>query len=236
MGLNKEESKMIRKIDGVAYVTAIGALVSALYLGSRGNGSSNPSYVDERVAFSTSEVVQVADGKISGWGGEGSRDSGVYGKVKRVVNPVKNSGLECDLLKYDVHWILQRGKMNSRSTIGELFYDKNKNGEVDFDEKRIAYTLELPFRGNEKEVSSIPAESYDIVRRGSKRFGEHFLVRDVPRRTDILIHAGNYPKDTHGCILVGESKGVDYVGSSRKILEELRKSSEGKKIRISVRD
>ena len=64
-------------------------------------------------------------------------------------------------------------------------------------------TLELPDRDNQKEVSCIPAGSYDVVKRWSKKYKNHFMLLDVPDREGILIHVGNYPRDTRGCILVG---------------------------------
>lgn len=46
-------------------------------------------------------------------------------------------------------------------------------------------------------------------------------VVDVPDRTDILIHPGNFPSDTLGCILVGQTKGTDYIGESRAAFDKL---------------
>lgn len=47
------------------------------------------------------------------------------------------------------------------------------------------------------------------------------LVVDVPGRTGIRIHAGNYPADSSGCILVGTRKG-DFLTDSRAALLKLR--------------
>jgi len=64
-------------------------------------------------------------------------------------------------------------------------------------------TLELPDNGNQKNVSCIPEGKYEVHRIYSPKFGMCFHVQDVPGRSEILIHKGNYNKDTHGCILVG---------------------------------
>lgn len=76
-------------------------------------------------------------------------------------------------------------------------------------------TLELPWRDNERMVSSIPKGEYEVKRRVSKKYGHHFIVKDVPGRDYILIHPGNFYADTKGCILVGQ-KFVDIDGDGRK--------------------
>jgi len=43
----------------------------------------------------------------------------------------------------------------------------------------------------------------------------------IPNRSNILIHWGNDPHDTEGCILVGQSRGENFIGSSRAAFEAL---------------
>jgi len=64
-------------------------------------------------------------------------------------------------------------------------------------------TLELPYLENQKNISCIPPGTYDVEIIHSVRFGDCFLVKDVPDRDAILIHKGNFVSDTKGCILVG---------------------------------
>jgi hypothetical protein len=64
-------------------------------------------------------------------------------------------------------------------------------------------TLELPFRNNERNKSSILSAFYNVEPRTSEKYGKHLLVLCVPGRDMILMHHGNYPRDTEGCILVG---------------------------------
>jgi hypothetical protein len=66
-------------------------------------------------------------------------------------------------------------------------------------------TLEPPDLLNAVNVSCIPAQQYQCKRYRSSRFGETFVVRNVPGRVGILFHAGNKKEDTAGCILLGES-------------------------------
>jgi hypothetical protein len=66
-------------------------------------------------------------------------------------------------------------------------------------------TLELPDRGNQRNLSRIPAGVYEWARRESPRFGKHIHITSVPDRSWILIHSGNVPEDTRGCILIAET-------------------------------
>lgn len=69
-------------------------------------------------------------------------------------------------------------------------------------------TLELPDRENKRNISRIPAGTYRITKYSGTKFPDSFWVHDVPNRSSILIHVGNYPSDTQGCILVGSKFGV----------------------------
>jgi hypothetical protein len=68
-------------------------------------------------------------------------------------------------------------------------------------------TLELKNMGNIKRLSCIPEGTYQCEKiiRPDGRNGIH--VKDVPNRSAILIHSGNYAAglsvDIEGCILVG---------------------------------
>ena len=81
-------------------------------------------------------------------------------------------------------------------------------------------TLELPYRDNKQEISSIPTGKYRVEKRISVKYGSHFHVLGVSGRTLILIHVGNYHINTKGCILVGSEhkylntdKNLDVVNS-----------------------
>lgn len=63
--------------------------------------------------------------------------------------------------------------------------------------------LEPPWKNNERNVSCIPCGLYPLVKRESPKYGRHFLVEETPGRSLILIHAGNYRRDSQGCILPG---------------------------------
>ena len=68
----------------------------------------------------------------------------------------------------------------------------------------IAVTLELNWKDNKKNISCIPVGTYDIFRRKRKSGKYVYQFKNVPNRSFIQIHTGNYPHDIKGCVLVGE--------------------------------
>lgn len=88
-------------------------------------------------------------------------------------------------------------------------------------------TLELPWRNNQKSKSCILSAFYQVEPRTSPKYGKHLLVLGTSPREMILLHNGNYPGDTEGCILVGADFGdIDKDGkleitSSRQAMRKL---------------
>lgn len=80
-------------------------------------------------------------------------------------------------------------------TLGSLWYKG----------KQLCVTLELPWNSNMKRISCIPTGTYNVVRRTSQKYGEHFHIQNVPNRSLILIHHANYHFDLLGCIGVGKN-------------------------------
>ena len=80
------------------------------------------------------------------------------------------------------------------------------------------YTLELPWKNNEQNISCIPAGEYPVKIRISPKYGQIYHVQEVPNRSFILIHWGNWAGDVskgfrsnvNGCILLGEKRGLLY--------------------------
>lgn len=70
------------------------------------------------------------------------------------------------------------------------------------------YTVELPWRDNQRMVSCIPLGAYvckpEMYNRGGYMAYE---LQEVPNRSEILIHVANAPNDLAGCIGVGKSFG-----------------------------
>ncbi|MBW6464835.1 MAG: hypothetical protein K0B84_11735 [Firmicutes bacterium] len=101
-----------------------------------------------------------------------------------------------------------------------------ENGDVVYQ----AASLELPWNGNRRQVSCIPAGSYTVSKVFSPKFGAGtFSVNSVPGRSKILIHQGNYTREIEGCILLGEkfadidNDKITDVTSSQAAVKALKK-------------
>ena len=89
-------------------------------------------------------------------------------------------------------------------------------------------TLEQIKKIKKEGITAIPSGRYEVVLRYSPHFKrETPWIKDVPGYQWILIHAGNNPKHTRGCVLPGENKIKGKVINSRKyediITAEIRK-------------
>ncbi len=119
---------------------------------------------------------------------------------------------------------LQRITFTAESTEGEIY--------VDNDPAIFCYTLELPNKDG-LPGSCIPQGTYPIVLAPSPKFelsNDPWVRRyaglmphaiQIPNRTLIMLHWGNDPSETEGCILVGLSEDNNFVSSSRAAFEKL---------------
>ena len=107
-----------------------------------------------------------------------------------------------------INLLLIRNTFSKKSTIGELFL----NGE------RICDTLENSWQDNQRNISCIPEGVYPVRLRLPRESGTrdylHLLVQEVPNRDFILVHRGNFPSQTQGCLLVGLGTEQDVVNNS----------------------
>ena len=81
-------------------------------------------------------------------------------------------------------------------------------GVLLIDARVFCVTLEPPDLLNASNVSSIPAQQYLCKRYSSTRYPNTFQIMNVPNRTKVLFHAGNFIKDTEGCVLLARKFGV----------------------------
>lgn len=106
--------------------------------------------------------------------------------------------------------------LHSDVTFGKLIFDNGAHPEI--------YTLELPFKNNAPIISCIPQGLYNVTKHNSKTHPDTWEVLNVPGREDILIHNGNYLKDTLGCVLVGFgiNEATPMITRSNECIEFLR--------------
>ena len=103
---------------------------------------------------------------------------------------------------------LIRDPSGAHATLGKLLVD----GVME------CWTLEDVVRSGPKVFgeTAIPSGTYQVVVTFSQRFQQEMpLLKDVPGFEGIRIHPGNTDKDTHGCVLVGQSRSGELIGHSR---------------------
>lgn len=130
--------------------------------------------------------------------------------------------------------VRMKGLSNHLQTCGR-FLLLNDNGDVVYQ----AAALELPWNGNRRNVSCIPAGSYLVSKTDSPKFGKGtFAVHQVKNRAGILIHPGNFTRDIEGCILLGEkfsdidNDEITDVTASRVTVSRLKKLADNFELTI----
>jgi hypothetical protein len=105
--------------------------------------------------------------------------------------------------------------------------------------------LELPWKDNQSNISCIPAGTYMAAWRESRKW-KAFHLKDVPGRSFILIHAGNFAGDVSkgwktnvlGCILLGTRRGIikgqRAVLVSRPMVRRFNNALRGRTLRITI--
>ena len=91
----------------------------------------------------------------------------------------------------------------------EASSDTCTTGYIGVDGRLVAYTLELPDVNNIRDLSRIPVGDYGAHVRYDHPDGWRVELDNVPGRSGVEIHVGNWPKETHGCILVGTQVSID---------------------------
>lgn len=134
---------------------------------------------------------------------------------------------------------LKRTNLADTYTLGELFIDN----------KFFCYTVEDKVRdinsdgdlddAGEAKVygeTAIPSGTYKVILSMSNRFKKLMPeVLNVKGFAGIRIHAGNTAVDSHGCIIVGLTKTLNGVASSRNAFVKLMSTLDGvKDIKLTI--
>lgn len=120
--------------------------------------------------------------------------------------------------------LVNRKTRTTNSTIGEFLIDGNF----------FCYCLEPTDRGltsgmtlaqiqgiKVPDKTCIPTGSYKVTSYFSTKNGRNVpLLNNVPGYQFVEIHQGNFPKDTDGCLLLGVTQHLDYVGPSDSIVDK----------------
>ena len=94
--------------------------------------------------------------------------------------------------------LLTRLTGNSKQTTGSLIVHGNIKNHARFT------TIELPYLANKPFVSCIPSGNYKAKKVLSQTFGWCIQILNVPNRSGILLHYGNFYTNSKGCILIGK--------------------------------
>ncbi len=133
-----------------------------------------------------------------------------------------------------IKMILTRIETGKEGTFGRITIDNDREGVLS-----SFTTAELPWKENRTDISCIPAGVYQCLVATSPKYGLCPHIFDVPGRSNILIHYGNWAgsvedgwySNSEGCILVGIGfseaspksgfRSQRMVTSSRKALGEM---------------
>lgn len=96
--------------------------------------------------------------------------------------------------------VLQREINHYNSTTGNLYL---KKGTVS--------TIELPDRQNQRNISRIPPGTYPFQKITRSNGNKAIWIRDVPNRSEILIHQGTKPSHSQGCILTKDMTWLNEI-------------------------
>lgn len=111
--------------------------------------------------------------------------------------------------------VLKRIFQNDKYTIGKLYLN----------DTYLCDTLEPPKYVNH---ACIEKGTYRIEYQYSNKFGRNMpFLLSVNGRVGIMIHPGNYPKDTQGCILVGRNLAKGSVSNSKQTFQNVNSIIQG---------
>jgi hypothetical protein len=130
-----------------------------------------------------------------------------------------------NIFKKIIEWILSILKKEKKpmgktilTLIRHTSTDKGTLGLLYIGDEFICYTLELPWKDNQRNISCIPAGAYECKEHTSPRFGDVFEVQNVPDRDNILIHVGNFISDIRGCIVLGLQQSLMHRSTEYAVL------------------
>lgn len=102
-------------------------------------------------------------------------------------------------------------------------------------------TLELPDKDNASNISNIPKGIYDCEMTYSNAFKKMlYLIKDVPGRAGVRIHAANYVTQLRGCIALGaihkdiNGDGTTDLGHSGNTMKKFQELMQEKAFTLEI--
>jgi hypothetical protein len=120
-----------------------------------------------------------------------------------------SSGLRLRLKRLKDNGVQTTGELQLLDSAGKVLYSYN--------------TVERPWKGNASRVSCIPPGTYRFTKSKATNnpgLGEVLRLSDPPYRQGVLVHVGNKPTDSEGCILP-QLKSGGSRGAMKQILDTL---------------
>lgn len=124
-------------------------------------------------------------------------------------------------------------------TLEDAVRDINKDGDLnDVGEGKVYGKTAIPY-GRYGITMKVQSPKYS--QRASYAWCKGYLPRllNVPYFEGILIHSGNYPQDSNGCLLVGENKikggVINSMATLKRLVPILKQASDnGEEIWITI--
>ena len=159
------------------------------------------------------------------------------GLVKDVDEPIR-----FPVLKFKTQWTGYKKMKSILLLKRKIFTNESTIGDFLLDDQFQCHTLEDTVRKEKiPGITAIPFGTYEVVMNYSNRFKMFLpLLLNVPDFKGIRIHAGNRPKDTDGCILVGKHYATNCIWESKQAFDNLMMKLEYilriRKIYITIKD
>lgn len=127
---------------------------------------------------------------------------------------------------------LQRSNYGLNGIFGHII---DQNGQ------ELCVTLEHAFRAKGGNYYPAVPEGTYLCKLGLFKLKDLkprklYCLMKVPNRTNILIHIGNYNRDSQGCILLGTHIGKNMISGSKKAFDKFMDLQESKDFEIRIYD